>query len=143
VLDAESPVETLRPTKTWPVTIVAIFYILQGLAAGYTAYAVAAFYGASMILGNTYVGIAVLDAVFGVMLVAAGIGLLARIKACLTVAVVLAALYLAGTGASFIEVLIKGPEPMQVVANLAFIAIGCVQYSILRSRSTIALFSTP
>jgi hypothetical protein len=125
VLNGESPLEIAEAPKSWPVTLVAVFYILQGLSAGYSAFVAAAIYGAS-ILGGTNVAIAVLDAVFGVMLIVAGIGLLARIKACLTVAVVLAVVYLAGTAASLTAVVIQGAGPLAIAGNLAFIAIGCV-----------------
>jgi hypothetical protein len=142
VLNAGSPVGILKTMNSWPVTIVAIFYILQGLAACYSAVVAATVYGPS-VLGGTSVANAVLDGVFGVMWIVAGIGLLARIKACLTVAVVLAALFLSGTSTSLFLIFIHRSDPLAIAANLAYIAIGWVQYSILRSRSTRTLFAIP
>jgi hypothetical protein len=141
VRNGESPVDKPETPKSWPLTLVAVLYVLQGLWACYSAFVVTAIYGASIV--GTLIGLAVLDAIFGVMLTVAGIGLLARIKAYLTVAVVLAAVYLAGTGASLIEVCIQGAPPLIIAANVAFVALGCVQYVILRSKSTTALFATP
>src|ERR1700733_9059347 len=79
--------------KSWPVTIVATFFLLQGVLLGYEAIGLTPF----SMSGAAY-GSAVLNGVAGVLLVVAGVGLLARNKACLTLGVVLAGLNVLNAG---------------------------------------------
>jgi len=131
---------TLKQARSWLVTVVAAVYLRQGLSLSYSAIV----YGrvASRPTLSGAVAFVVLYGVFGVALVVSGFGLLVRIKACLTIAVILAGAYLAGAGTSFVEATF-GPtaSPMGLAAALVFVAIGCVHYMILRSKSTNALFS--
>jgi hypothetical protein len=141
VTNPDFPVKELPAPKSWPVNIVAVFFLLQGLSAGYSALASVGLFGYSGQPGIT-VGFATLDAIVSIALIVAGAGLLARNKACLTVAVILAGLYLM-SGGSNAAAAFFGPTatPMTALVAIAFIAIGWLQYVILRSRSTMALFS--
>jgi hypothetical protein len=141
VTNPEFPIRKLSAPKSWPVSIVAVFFLLQGFAAGYSALADVGLFGYPAQPGIT-VGFAALNGIVSVATIVAGAGLLARNKACLTVAVILAGLFLmsagdAAAGAFFLLTTV----PMAVLPVILFIAIGWIQYVILRSRSTTVLFS--
>jgi hypothetical protein len=138
VLNGESPVEKVAVPKSWPVTIVAAFFLAQGLWAGYIALAYVGLFGYPTRSG-TMVGFATVDAIESVALIVAGAGLFARNRACLTIAVVLAALFLMSAGNYLAEASFAA-TPMGALAAIVFVAVGWLQYAILRSRSTTALF---
>jgi hypothetical protein len=141
VLTTDAQAGVPKNLKSWPVTVVALFFLLQGLSAGYYALAYVGMFGYSS-SSYTAAGFATLCSITSVALIVAGMGLFARNKACLTLAVVLAGLYLISAGADAIEAFF-GPTatPLQGLSAIAFIAAGCLQYMILRSKSTVALFS--
>ena len=134
------PTGALKQAKSWPVTVVAVFYLLQGLSLSYSAIV----YGrvSAQPEFSAFVGSAMLYGVFGVALVVSGVGLLVRIRACLTIAVILAGAYLAGAGESLAGATFEATaSPLLFVAALAFVVLAWLQYVILRSKSTVALFS--
>lgn len=134
MVDIGSQSSKLGGLKSWPVTIVAIFFFAQGLSTGYAAFWYA---GQPALSGG--VGRAAIFAITCVLLIVAGAGLLVRAKACLTLAVVLAGSYLASAGSNAAGA-IFAPTPSSGAAALAFVVVGWLQYVILRSQSTTALF---
>jgi hypothetical protein len=137
VLIEESPARKLAAPKAWPLTIVAVFFWLQ--AAVYAVAAYEGLFGYPVQPGIT-VGFATLDGIVSVALIVAGAGLLARNRACLTVAVILAGLFLLSAG-NFLAATFFVPTPIGGLAAFVFVGVGFVQYAILRSASTIALFT--
>src|SRR5476651_1879574 len=97
MVDTDAQSTNLKGAKSLPVTIVATYFLLQGLWVGYSGLR----YGMLMkelTMSSAAVGIAVVYGIMSVVLIVAAIGLLARIKACLTVSVIIAGLYLLATG---------------------------------------------
>ena len=131
--------DKLKGAKSWPVTIVASFFLLQGFLQGYSALGYSRLIGEPMMSGAS-LGSAVLCGIASVLLVVAGVGLLARIKACLMLAVVLAGLNVLNAGSLAAEAFFR-PTPSAVAVALVFVTAGFLQYMILRSKSTTALFT--
>lgn len=138
VVESDGQASKLRDVKSWPVTIVASFFLLQGLLQGYSALGYSRLIGEPMMSGAA-LGSAVLCGIASVLLVVAGVGLFARIKACLMLAVVLAGLNLLNAGNLAAEAFFR-PTPSAVAVALGFVAAGFLQYMILRSKATTALF---
>jgi hypothetical protein len=145
MLDSDHPTRGSVQPKSWPVNVVAVFYLFQGLSLSYSAIDYGRMAAQPAFLGAlNYMVLEVLYAVFGIALLVSGLGLLLRMRACLTIAVILAGLYLANAGtliagATFVLTI----SPLAFVAALAFVVVGWLQYMILRSKSTSALFSRP
>lgn len=142
MLNSDLPTRGIVRTKSWPVNVVAIAFLLQGLQMAFDA----AMYPRGAVQPKFF-GVlesAVLDAVFGVVMILTGLGLLARIKAVLLVAVVLAGMYLASAGDALAGgMFVLTRSPLVFVSALAFVVAGWLQYAILRHPSTISLFSQP
>jgi CHASE2 domain-containing sensor protein len=140
MLKSDLSTRGIMQAKSWPVTIVAVLYRFQGLLQVYSAIIDGRAAGQPTVLGGA--AFAVLDGVFGIVLVGASLGLFARIKASLTVATFLAAFNLFGVGAALIEATFGPTEWHPVLPEvLVLVVVACLQYMILRSVSTIALFS--
>jgi hypothetical protein len=141
VVNADLPAENLEALKSWPVTIVAGFLVLQGLSAGYSALADVGLFGYPR-GSSTSVAFAAIYAIVSVALIVAGAGLLVRNKACLTIATILAALFLMSAGSDAAGAFFgQSATPMGDLVAILFVIVGWLQYAILRSRATIALFS--
>jgi hypothetical protein len=142
VLNSTGQSREIKGAKYWPLIVVASFFLLEGLSAGNSAFKFASQFGHALSLAPAIeIDFAVLNAIISIALIVAGVGLFARIRASLTVAVILAGFYLLSASAIAIEALF-GPTatPMSGMAATAFVVVGWLQYVILRSKSTRSLF---
>jgi hypothetical protein len=142
MLNSDLPTRGIVRVRSWPVNVVAIAFLLQGLQLAYDA----SLYGRAVVQPKFF-GVlesAVLNGVIGVVMIITGLGLLARIKAFLTVAVVLAGMYLASAGDALVGgIFVLTISPVVFLSALALVVAGWLQYAILRHPSTISLFSQP
>lgn len=127
------------------MTVVASVYLLQGLTLSYSAIVYGRMAAQPAFLGALYfLELEALYGVFGIALVLSGLGLLLRIRACLTIAVILAGVNLAGAGMYLTaSAFALTASPLDFLAALALVVAGYLQYAILRNKSTVALFSRP
>jgi hypothetical protein len=139
VQNDQSTAEKRKVLKTWPITFIAGVFLLEGLSGGYSAFASVGVLGHPAPSG-TIAGLAGLDVIVSVALIVAGAGLLARNRVCLTIAVILAGLNLSSAGSLAVGAFFGAP-PVEDLAAILLIAGGWLQYAILRSQSTMALFS--
>ena len=131
---------TFKWAKSWPLTIVAVLYRLQGLIQTFSAIIDVGAAGQQTVSGG--VTFAVIDGVSGILFLGAGVGLLARFKKSLAVATFLAAFNLFGTGGALIEAAF-GPQEWRpaLPVVLVLVLVASLQYITLRNESTIARFS--
>jgi hypothetical protein len=131
MLNSDLRARSIVRAKSWPVNVVAIAFLLQGLQLTYSA----ALYGRFVVQLALYGPelVAVVAGVIGVVMKITGLGLLARIKAVLTVAVVLAGMYLASAGEGLAGgIFVLALSPLVFLSALAFVVAGWLQYVILR-----------